>query len=61
MDHDFCPDCGHLLSRIATRCSFCGWSDRMDDVAGRNDDGEDLHALVYSLTDDVYPGCWVML
>jgi hypothetical protein len=33
----------------------------MDDVAGRNDDGEDLHALVYSLTDDVYPGCWVML
>ena len=61
MDHEFCPDCGHLLSKALTRCTFCGWSDDMDYPASKTADTDQDDVLVYSLTDDVYPGEWVML
>ena len=34
MPDEFCPDCGHLLSRNVTRCHFCSWSDGIDYLAG---------------------------
>ena len=61
MDHEFCPDCGHLLPKTLTRCTFCGWSQDNDDLAGRKFDPDLEEALVYNLTDNVYPGEWVAL
>jgi hypothetical protein len=55
MNHDFCPDCGHLLTRVASRCHFCGWSERVDHFTYRElppDRGDDL---VFALEDAVYP------
>ena len=61
MDQEFCPDCGHLLPKALIRCVFCGWSDDSDNWVDRKFDPDAEDALVYSLTDNVYPGEWVML
>lgn len=49
MDHEFCPECGHLLSRVANRCFFCGGSDRIDHFAYRGHDPETESDLVFGL------------
>lgn len=56
MKHEFCPDCGHLLSRAPTPCTFCGWSDRIDDLAYRGFDPDRESDLVYMLADEAYTG-----
>ena len=55
MNQEFCPDCGHLLSKRVTHCSFCGWSDRIDHMAYRGFDPDEENELVYTLADEVYP------
>ena len=54
MKSDFCPDCGHLLSKRLTHCAFCGWSDRIDYLAYRGLGHDKESDLLYTLTDDVY-------
>lgn len=54
MNHEFCPDCGHLLSKVTTWCAYCGWSDRVDDFAGQGFDPDTENDLVYTLADGAY-------
>jgi hypothetical protein len=54
MNNEFCPDCGHLLSKRATHCVFCGWSDRIDYLAYRGFDQDMESDLVYTLADEFY-------
>lgn len=54
MKSKFCPDCGHLLSKRATRCAFCGWSDRIDYLTYRGLDHDKESGLICPLTDDVH-------
>jgi hypothetical protein len=52
MHHEFCPDCGHVLSQSWTECQFCGdsedlvYSDDKDFDPGLDDD------MAFALTDD---------
>ncbi len=54
MKSEFCPDCGHLLSKRVTHCVFCGWSDRIDYLAYRGLDHDKESDPICTLTDDVY-------
>ena len=54
MVHEFCPDCGHLLSKTATPCAYCGWSERIDYLAYRRDYPDDEGDIIYGLADDVF-------
>lgn len=54
MRNELCPDCGHLLSNAATRCTYCGWSEQVDYRACRGFDPDSENDLVYPLADDVY-------
>jgi hypothetical protein len=54
MHNAFCADCGHLLSKRSTHCGFCGWSDRIDDLAYRGFDQAKERDLVYILAGEYY-------
>ena len=54
MNHEFCPDCGHLLSKRVTQRSFCGWSERIDHIAYKGFDPDKENDLLYTLVDEVY-------
>jgi hypothetical protein len=47
MRKDFCPECGHMLPKRRTACSFCGWiqdyDPQKDIVAGFNKEIEYLY------------------
>ena len=53
MHHEFCPDCGHILSQSWTNCMFCGWSDQVDYSAYSGFDPDSDDDMAYALADDI--------
>ena len=56
MSNEFCPDCGHLLSKAPIPCVFCGWSEDAEHVLCKGLDPAREDVVVFNLVDDVIPG-----
>lgn len=56
MSNEFCPDCGHLLSKAPVPCMFCGWSEDVDPFLYKGCDPVPENDLIFGLVDDAVPG-----
>jgi hypothetical protein len=56
MSKEFCPDCGHLLSKASVPCMFCGWSEDVDPFLCKGCVPVLENDLIFGLVDDVVPG-----
>lgn len=56
MSNEFCPDCGHLLSKSPIPCVFCGWSEDAEHFLCKGLDPAQENVVVFNLVDDVIPG-----